>query len=52
VRTYQRKNLPVLKFLLLASASIAIATAAFVGLGYAAHDGGATPYQNYEFSGI
>jgi hypothetical protein len=42
----------VLKFLLLASSSIAIATAAFVGLGYAAHVGAATPYQNYEFSGI
>ncbi len=41
----------MLKFLL-ASASIAIAIGFFAGLAYLAHDGGATPYQGAEFSGI
>jgi hypothetical protein len=40
----------MLKFLL-GSASVVLAAAIFVGLGYIAHDGGATPYQGLEFSG-
>jgi hypothetical protein len=35
---------------LLAAASIALAIVVFVGLGVAAHDGGAIPYQGAEFS--
>ena len=41
----------MLRFLL-ASASIAFAIAAFAGLGYIAHDSGATPYQGAEFAGF